>query len=170
VCDCLIGSAGRTTLALALRGSRSKRVLQHRVDHARGYGFYAGVPESEVLARIDTLVAECTLRIEHRDGFPLLGYTEFGLALAMRYAAEEWLAVLRSRVQPVAAGAALDVPFLMSAMPDRNQDTVLLLADLIAAEADPAWLPLLRAWSAAETRRVRARLASIIAALERPLA
>jgi hypothetical protein len=84
----------------------------------------------------------------------------------MRYAAEEWLAVLRARVRPVAAGAPLELPFLTTAMPNRNHDTGFLLIDLVVREADGAWLPLLRAWSMKETRRVRARLQSLITVLE----
>ena len=166
VCDHLIDAAGRTTLALALRGSRAQRVVRYRVDQARGYGFYAGASEADVLARIDALIAEGILRIEYRDGFPLLGYTNPGLELAKRYAAEEWLGRLRSRVQPVANGSALELPWLMAEMPERNLDTVRLLTDLVAREADIAWLPLLRAWQAAETRRVQGWLAPIIATLE----
>lgn len=167
VCDCLIGRAGRTTLALALRGSRAKRVLQYQADRTCGYGFYAGRPEEAVLARIDALIDDGTLRIEYHDGFPLLGYTNRGLEFAMRYMAEEWLAELRCRVQPIAEGAALKLPFLLSTMPDRNHETVLRLTDLAGREANAAWLPLLRAWRAVETRRVRARLEPIIAKLER---
>ncbi|MSU50617.1 MAG: hypothetical protein EXS37_16275 [Opitutus sp.] len=136
VCDCLIARAGRTTLALALRGSRSKRVVQHGVDEARGYGYFAGLPEEEVLARIDALIADGVLRPEHRDGYPLLAYTDRGLQLAMRCTAEDWLVLLRSRVPLVAKGAAPGLPPVMAAIQDRNQDTVLLLADRVSAEAD----------------------------------
>lgn len=167
VADCLIATAGRTTLAMALRGSRAKRVLQHGVERARGYGYYAGKPMEDVLARIDALIAQRVLRLEYRDGFPLIVYTDSGLQFAMRYAAEAWLAELRTRVQPVAAGAALELPPALSAIQQRNQNTVLLLTDLVAAEADASWLPLLQAWQAVETRRVRGRLDPIIAALKR---
>lgn len=167
VCDCLVGAAGRTTLAMALRGSRAQRVLRHKVDEARGYGHYAERPESDVLARIDGVIAEGLIMIDYRDGYPLLVYSDRGLELAKRYVAEEWLGLLRARVQPVAEGAALELPFLMSAMPNRNQNTVLLLAELTAAEADVTWLPLLRAWQAVETRRVRGRLEPLIAELKR---
>jgi hypothetical protein len=166
VCDSLVARAGRTTLALALRGSRSKRVLQHEVESAHGYGFFAGVPEAEVLARIDALIADGVLCIEYHDGFPLLGYTDRGLQLAMRFAAEKWLVVLRTQVPAVAAGAVLALPPVLAAIQQRNQATVLLLAERIAHEADATWLPLLRAWSEGETRRVRGKLAPIIAALE----
>lgn len=137
------------------------------MGQARGYGFYAGLPELEVLARIDALIAEGILRLEDHDGFPLLHYTEQGLAGAMRYVAEEWLELLRSQVQPMASDSSpLAFPFLQAAMPQRNPDTVLLVADLVAQEADQSWLPLLRAWRTAETKRVRAALTPIIAALE----
>ena len=167
VADCLIGQAGRTTLMMALRGSRAQRVRKFGADQARGHGWFSGVPENEVLARIDALIAERILSIENREGYPLLGYTRTGLELAERYAAEEWLALLRERAQPVAKGETLELPFLMSAMPNRNHDTVFLLIELVAHEANAAWLPLLRAWSALETRRVRARLQPVIDVLER---
>ena len=60
----------------------------------------------------------------------------------------------------------MKLSFLMSENPRRNHDTVFLLVDWLAREADAGWLPLLRAWSAAETRRVRARLGEVIARLE----
>jgi len=166
VADSLIAKAGRTTLALALRGSRAKRVLQHGVEQARGYGHFAGVSQDDVLARIDALIADDILRLEYRDGFPLLTYSDRGLQLAMRYAAEEWLGALRTQVQTVRAGAALELPPVLVDIQQRNQNTVLLLADLVGNEADSDWLPLLRVWAARETRRVRARLHLIITALE----
>ena len=167
VCDQLAGVAGRTALMMALRGSRAQRVLRFKVEQARGYGHYAGVPEAEVMARIDALIAEELLCIRYHEGFPLLGYTEQGLTRAIRYAAEEWLDLLRARVQPVGAGATLELPFLMTTMPQRNYDTLLQLVKLVGQVADKAWLPLLRAWQAAETKRLRAQIAPIIAALEK---
>ena len=167
VADHLVGRAGRTTLALALRGSRAARVLRHGVADAPGYGHFAGTPPDAVLAHIDALIAGGVLRLAFHDGVPLLAYTETGLQLAMRHAAAEWLAALQSRVPAVAAGAALELPPALATIQERNQNTVLLLTDLVGRIADAAWLSLLRAWSARETRRVRGRLAPIIAALER---
>jgi len=163
----LIGRAGRTVLMMGLRGSQARRVLQHDVGSTRGYGHYAGRPEAEVLAHIDALIAENILCLRYREGFPLLGYTDQGLALAMRYAAEDWFEVLCSRVQPVANGAALDLPFLVPAMPQRNHNTVLLVVKLAGAVADKSWLPLLHAWRETEIRRVRAQLTPLITKLER---
>jgi len=167
VCDQLLGVAGRTTLMMALRGSRAQRILRFKVEQARGYGHYAGVPEAEIMARIDALITEKLLCIRYHDGFPLLGYTEQGLTRAVRYTAEEWLDIVRARVQSFATGAALELPFLQSNLPQRNHDTLLLLVKLVSQVADKTWLPLLRAWQAAETKRLRAALAPIIASLEK---
>jgi hypothetical protein len=152
---------------MALRGSRAKRVLKFDAEKSRGFGHYAGRSEAEVIAVIDGLISAGVLYIEFHDRFPLLGYTVRGLELAMRFAAEEWLSVLRSRVLPVADGSALELPFLMSVMPQRNQNTVVLLASLAGSAADRSWLPLLRAWQAVETKRLRATLEPIILRLER---
>ena len=170
VADSLIAKAGRTTLAMALRGSRAQRVLQHGVESARGYGHFAGVPQDVVLARIDALIADDILRLEYHDGFPLIVYSDRGLQLAMRYAAEEWLAALRAQVPTVREGAALQFPPVLADIQGRNQNTALLLADMVGNEADSNWLPLLRVWAARETRRVRGRLHPIITALEKMVA
>ena len=96
----------------------------------------------------------------------LIVYSDRGLQLAMRYAAEEWLDALREQVPTVGEGAAPELPPVLADIQGRNQNTVLLLADLVGNEADSAWLQMLRVWAARETRRVRSRLHPIIAALE----
>lgn len=167
VADALIGRAGRTTLVMALRGSRAQRVLQFGAERTKGHGFYAGVPEPEVLARVDALIARRILTIEYADGFPLLGYTAQGLELAESYVADAWFEIVRSQLDPVRRGDPPALPFLMSAKPTRNHDTVFKVIERVGREADASWLPLLRAWSAVETRRARERLARVIAALQR---
>jgi hypothetical protein len=165
VADALIGRAGRTSLVMALRGSRAKRVLQFEVERTKGYGYFAGMPEADVMARVDALISMRILALERNDGLPLLIYTQEGLELAERYSAEEWLEDVRQQVRVVRDGDALELPFLMSKMPQRNLSTIGKLIDLVEREADATWLPFLRAWSAAETKRIRGRLHPIITSL-----
>lgn len=165
VADQLIGRAGRTTLVMALRGSRSKRVLQFESDKAEGYGYFAGVPEEEVMARVDALIARRILGLEYVDGFPLLVYPREGLELAERYAAERWLELVRTQAAAVRQGAVFDLPFVHAKMPNRNLETIGQLIDLLEREADLGWLPFLQAWHAVETKRIRGRLQPIIARL-----
>lgn len=167
VCERAVYVAGRTSVMMALRGSRAQKVERLGLVGAAGHGYFAGLSEDEVLARIDTLIHERLLRIErNREGLPLLGYTIAGLEKAKGYVMERWMKELRSQVRAVAGGAELKLSFLMAESPQRNQATVEMLAEHMAREADATWLPLLRAWCAVETKRLRGRLRPVIERLE----
>lgn len=166
VCEQVIGGAGRSSVMMALRGSRSEKMRRLGLVDCRGHGHFAGMSEDEVLARIDTLIHEGLLEIEwNQEDMPLLVYTESGLEMAMDYAADDWLEELRAAVTRGAAGVS-ELSFLKDVQ-GRNQKTVLLLADRVASEATAEWLPLLRAWRDGEIRRVRERLGPVIERLER---
>lgn len=164
VADVMVYEAGRTTLALALRGSKNQKLARFKVDDLAGYGMYRGLPEDEVLARIDQLVHDGILAIEaNRDGFPLLGYTTQGLELAETLAAEQWLEQMREHAgdhEPFHPPCAYDLN------PNRNTKTLNRVLDALETAADAAWLPMLKKWSAGEVKKVRARLASLIGRLE----
>lgn len=51
--DPLVMRGGRTLLAHVLRGSRQKKVLELGLDRIPVHGFYRGVAEEEVFAKID---------------------------------------------------------------------------------------------------------------------
>jgi hypothetical protein len=168
VCDQAVYRAGRTSVMMALRGSRAQKVERLGLVDAKGHSYFAGMSEEDVLARIDTMIHEGWLRIvRNEDGLPLLGYTEAGLEKAKGYAMEAWLEEVRMQVGAVAGGAELKLSFLMTASPQRNHETVEMLVENVAREADAGWLPLLRAWCAAETKRLRGRLRPVIERLER---
>ncbi|HEY9249424.1 MAG TPA: hypothetical protein VIO38_09845, partial [Rariglobus sp.] len=77
-----------------------------------------------------------------------------------------WLEEVRGQVGAVAAGAELRLSFLMAVCPQRNHETVEGVVALMEREADVAWLPMLRAWCGAETKRLRGRLRPVIEGLE----
>lgn len=167
VCDVAVYAAGRTSVMMALRGSQAQKIKRLGLVDCEGHGHFAGMSEDDVLARIDTLFHRGWLCFERtREGLPLLAYTEAGLEVAKGYAADLWLQEVRGQVGPVAAGRELTLSFLMATNPQRNHDTVLLLMDRVEREADATWLPMLRAWCAAETKRLRGRLRPVIERLE----
>ena len=162
--NAMVYEAGRSTLVLALRGSRNKKLEKFQAESLPGFGCYRGMPEAEVLARIDQLIHEGLLRIEpSRDGFPLLGFTPRGLELAEEWTAENWLQQLREHV---ADPEPFHPPFAFDRLPERNPRTLHRLLDALETEADPSWLPLLRNWCGIEVKKVRARLLPIIERLE----
>ena len=168
VLDAAVYNAGRTSVMMALRGSRAQRVKRLGLVDQSGHGHFAGMKEAEVMARIDTCFHRGWLEFERtREGLPLLAYTAAGLAKAKGYVVEEWFEELKTQVEPVAGGQELALSFLLVTNPQRNQDTVLELVDRIEQSATSSWLPLLRAWRTAETKRLRKRLRPLIEKLER---
>jgi hypothetical protein len=159
----MVYEAGRSTLVLALRGSRNKKLEKFQAETLPGFGCYRGVPEADVLARIDQLIHEELLRIESRDGFPLLGFTPRGLELAEGWAAEKWLGQLREHVGDP---EPFHPPFAYDRLASRNQKTLHRLLDALEREADPSWLPLLKNWCGIEVKKVRARLLPVIERLK----
>ena len=55
-------AVGRTRAVEILRGGRSKVIQQHSYDGLPGYGAYAHLSGSDVLGRVDELLAGGTLR------------------------------------------------------------------------------------------------------------
>jgi hypothetical protein len=165
--DAMVYEAGRSTLVLALRGSRNKKLEKFQADSLPGYGYYRGVPEPDVLARIDQLIHEGLLRIAPSpDGFPLLGFTPRGLEFVEGWTAENWLKRLREHV---ADPDPYHPTFAYDLLPQRNPKTLHLLLDALEMEADPSWLPMLRHWYGIEVKKVRSRLSPLIERLERTL-
>ncbi|MGI8902396.1 MAG: RQC domain-containing protein [Solirubrobacteraceae bacterium] len=55
-------SVGRTRAVEILRGGRSKLIAEHAYDSLTAYGAYAHLRSSDVLGRVDELLAAGTLR------------------------------------------------------------------------------------------------------------
>ena len=65
ILDVVVSAAppvGRTRAVEILRGGRSKVILQQSYDRLAGYGAFAHLHSSEVLGRVDELIAAGTLR------------------------------------------------------------------------------------------------------------
>jgi hypothetical protein len=83
VFDAAIALAGRTSVMMALRGSRAEKVRRLGMVDRPGHGFYAGRSEEEVMAKIDTCFHRRWVCFERtREGLPLIVYTEEGLEKA----------------------------------------------------------------------------------------
>ena len=76
--DDLIAHGGRSLLAKILKGSYSKDVLNLQLNLSPVYGFYQGLSEDDVLARIDWVILNGYLWLEYDYRLPLLEYTEAG--------------------------------------------------------------------------------------------
>lgn len=158
--DAMVYEAGRSTLVLALRGSKNKKLEKFKNEYLPGFGYYRELSEEEVLARVDQLIHRDLLKIDTtREGFPLLGLTPQGLELTEGWAAERWLAELREHFDDT-------TPYLPSfshnRMPNRNLRTLMRMLDTLESEHNPACIPFLTHWREHETARIRGRLDLIL--------
>ncbi|MFL5542550.1 MAG: RQC-minor-1 family DNA-binding protein [Longimicrobiaceae bacterium] len=158
--DPLIARGGRSLLCKVLRGSREKKVLELGLDRIPVHGYYRGIPEDEVLARIDWTIAHGYLYIEYDYRLPLLVFTDEGWAIEKETYARE---VVDGFDALLAAGP----PFDMTYLKDRNRGMILRVLDLVEERGDPRHAPLLEAWAEVDYRKVRERIHRILGKLRR---
>jgi hypothetical protein len=152
--DPLIMSGGRTLLCKILKGSREKKVLELGLDRLPVHGYYRGMPDDEVLARIDWTIVHGYLDIEYDYRLPLLVYTPAGWEIEKETYARELVAGFDALL---AAGPPYDMAYLK----DRNRGLILRVLELVEESGDARYLPLLAAWEAIDYQKVRERIRAV---------
>jgi len=158
--DPLIMSGGRSLLAKVLKGSRAKEVLGLGLDQNPAYGYYADLTIEQITARIDWAIVHGYLKIEYDYRLPFLVYAERGWEIERETYAEE---LLRGFDDLLAKGPPYDMTYLK----DRARDMILLLLDKVEATGDRKYIPLLEAWAEVDYRKVRERIAQVVAGIHR---
>jgi hypothetical protein len=157
--DEMILSGGRTLLTKVLRGSRGKDVLEYQLDKCPVYGHYRGVPEEEVLAKIDRVILDRYLRIEYEHRLPVLVYTDAGWEIEKETRAVEFLQQFDQLLETTRS------PYDMSFLKDRNRGMIFLLLDKVENTGLPKYIPLLEAWAQIDYRKVQQRIWQVIQTL-----
>jgi hypothetical protein len=159
--DSMIARGGRTQLSKLLKGSREAAVIEHGLDQNPSHGFYRNLTAEEILKRVDWMIKNDYLRIEYSYRLPVIVFAPRGWAIEVVTMAEE---LLRGFDDRLAAGP----PYDFSDLKDRNREMILLLLDKIEASGRRDFVPLLKAWSAIDYAKVRARIGSVMRTLGRP--
>lgn len=154
--DELIGSGGRTLLARILKGSREKKVIELGLQESPTYGAFDMMTLDLVHAKIDRVISDGYLSYEYSGRLPLLVYTEKGWEIERKTYAEELFRKMRAMVE--GGGPGFDVATLK----DRNRGMIMLLLDILEAQADERFIPLLQRWHVLEYKKVRGRIGSVI--------
>ena len=153
--DSLIAAGGRSLLTKILRGSRSKDVLAHDLDQNPAYGYYRGMPEEDVLARIDWMILHDYLHIIYAGRIPVLAFTPQGWEIEREnYAAE----IVKGFDEMVANGQG---PYAMEYLKDRDRPMIMLVLDKVEASRDPKYLPLLEDWARIDYQKVQQRIRQV---------
>jgi superfamily II DNA helicase RecQ len=157
--DDLIMSGGRSMLAKILGGSKDKKLLEKELDHSPVYGAYKGIPQSEILAKIDWMILHDYLQIEYSGRLPLLVFTEKGWEIEKATYTDELLDQL------VAAAENGSYEFVET-LKDRERSMIFLLLDKIAKTENKDLLMILKAWEGIEYKKVKTKIQEIINILE----
>ncbi|MBT2737807.1 RQC-minor-1 family DNA-binding protein [Bacillus sp. ISL-7] len=158
--DDLILSGGRAMLAKILAGSKDKKLLELELHHSPVYGAFKGVPQKEILAKIDWLILHHYLAIEYSGRLPLLVYTDNGWDIERETYADELLEKL------IDAAENRTYEFVET-LKDRNRSLILLLLDKIANSGNKELITILDAWKSIEYKKVRTKIQEVIELLEK---
>jgi superfamily II DNA helicase RecQ len=154
--DPLIMSGGRTLLTKVLKGSRDKRVIEHKLDKCPVYGSYGNLSEKDILTKIDWVIRNGYLYIEYNGRLPVLVYSEKGWEIEKETYSDE---LLHGMIKIIESSA--EIPD-MTYLKDRDRPMILLLLDKIVARGDKRLIPLLEAWEKVDYRKVRERIREVI--------
>jgi superfamily II DNA helicase RecQ len=153
--DEIIATGGRSMLAKILKGSKDKKLLEHKLDHCPVYGYYKSITLTEISHRIDFVIEKGYLDIQYSYRLPVIVYTEKGWEIERETYAEE----LYQRLEELLEGNDFSY---VAELKDRNRGMILLLIERITNSGNPDFIPLLRAWKEMEYKKVRTALQKAI--------
>lgn len=152
--DELIATGGRNLLVKILKGSKDKKVLEHKLDECPAYGYYHALTMEEISHRVDWMIKKDYIRIDYYGRLPMLVFSEKGWKIEAETFAEE---IYQSFCQNLKENKT----DITAQMRDVNRQVVFDVLEKIRASKNAEFIPLLEAWKAVEVRKVRERIASV---------
>lgn len=76
--DELISTGGRSLLAKLLKGSKDKKILEHKLDQCPAYGYYHDLKLDDISKCIDWMIKKDYLSIKYDYRLPLLIFSPQG--------------------------------------------------------------------------------------------
>jgi len=157
--DALVMRAGRTMLALILKGSRSRSVLARGFDGLPVYGALAHLSIKAIRDRVDWAIAQGFLQIERDRGADLLCLGPAGWELDRQiYAAEIWRDFECKAAEPFQLG---DYMYLQ----EINPEILTQVLDDVRRRRAVHLLPVLAAWRGFAGPPVQRRIDRVVGVL-----
>ena len=135
--DELISTGGRSMLAKILKGSKDKKIFEHKLNECPAYGYYQDMKLDDIAKCIDWMIKKDYLRIEYDYRLPLLVFSEKGWQIEKE----------KARV--------------IFEMKEVNRQVVMRVLDKIEKDGTEEFLPYLEAWKMLEVKKVAARIAEV---------
>jgi hypothetical protein len=154
--DLLIMQGGRTLLAKILKGSRSKDVIERKLNRSYAYGYFSEFSIEQITAKIDWTILQEYLEIRYDWRLPLIIYAEKGWEIEKDTISDELLNEFQIMIESISN------EYDLSHLKDRPRDLIFLLLEKIRARNDPRFIPLLEAWAEIDYKKVRERIHNVI--------
>lgn len=157
--DELISVGGRSMLVKILKGSKDKKVFEHKLNECPAYGFYSALTLEQISHRVDWMLKKDYLQISYSGRLPMLVFSEKGWEIEAETFAEEIYQRFCQDLREKQARVILE-------MKDVNRQVVFSVLEKIRANGNEEFIPMLERWKTVEVRKVRERIASVQKSLE----
>ena len=147
----IAAKGGRSQLALLLKGSKDKKLLNHHLDHSPAYGKLWFLTIEEIENRIDHLIRKNDLRVEFFGDLPLILLTDSAWEHV-----RAWSNSVECRQASTADKRALNDMLLQWRNRARHEQFYLLDAVTLLDRESPQRI--LRAWREVAGKEVRVRI------------
>ena len=152
--DELISTGGRSMLAKILKGSKDKKIFEHKLNECPAYGYYQDMKLDDIAKCIDWMIKEDYLRIEYDYRLPLLVFSDKGWQIEKETFAQELYQRMCLDVEEKKACVLFE-------MKEVNRQVVMRVLDKIEKDGTDEFLPYLEAWKMMEVKKVAARIAEV---------
>ena len=159
--DPLIMSGGRSLLAKVLKGSKEKKLLEHKLDTNPAYGYFSNLSIEKITAKIDWTILRDFLSIEYDYRLPLIVYTPLGWEIEKDTYSDELLAGFDNMLN------SDQKVFDMTYLKDRNRQLINLLLDKVQETRDAKYIPILESWAEIDYKKIKKRINAIVTNLKK---
>jgi len=89
--DMIIDVAGRNALVKILKGSKDKKILEHKFDECPSYGYYNHLKMADIEVIVDWMIENGYLDISYNGKLPMIIFSDYGWELYKPIFAKEVL-------------------------------------------------------------------------------
>ncbi len=154
--DELIAKGGKELLVQVLKGMRSELVVAAGAEGMRHFGSLGALTLSQIEARLDRMLEEDLLRIEHYWELPLVVHSPAGWERTTHLWADQLYDAIRDRA------SVGDVAGIFAEVGRVHREVKMLVLDLVETRGDSGFVSVLESWREREGKRMKRRISEVL--------
>ena len=153
--DYCVLSAGRSTVAKILKGSKEKAILEHELNKNPSYGAFKAKKTEDIIKMIDWMIYRDYLDIEYDGRLPMIKFGYFGWEYFKKLFANK----LYIQMATLKKGEEEEIALYFKKL---NREVILILLDIIQEKNNPCLIPFLELWRTVECKKLKSKLGRIL--------